>query len=182
MEILKEKQKTSLTNNDLYKIIGKVKIIRYPDFATYDSIFQCFGGSNKFVIFFETESNDVGHWECCFLDRQHKIIHFFDSYGLPPDAAEEYLNKNLEFKLKENKPLLYKMFADAEKSGFTCLYSSFRYQEMKNDISTCGRWCAIRLKNMKLSDDEFHSKMTNLKLKWHYPTYDDVVTKLTEKF
>lgn len=182
MDIIKQKENISLSNFDIIKIVGKVKIIKYPEIMNYNSIFEIFGSDNKFVIFFETESDNVGHWECCFMNKKKKTIEFFDSYGLAPDKAESFLSKNLEIHLKENKPLLTPLFIDAEKSGFICTYNAFRYQEMKGDISTCGRWCSIRLKYMNLTDQQFYSKINNLKLKWHYPTFDDIITKLTEKY
>ena len=182
MEIIQQKENEALSNTQIYKIVGTVKIIKYPDIANYKTIFEIFGLDNKFIIFFETEDNSVGHWECCFINRNKKIIEFFDSYGLEPDQAEEFLNSNLQLKLKENKPLLKPLFKDAQNSGYNCIYSSFRYQEMKGNISTCGRWCSIRLKYMNLTDDQFFTKINNLKIKWNLPTYDNVITKMTIQY
>ena len=182
MEIIQKKENEALSNTQIYKIIGTVKIIKYPDIANYKTIFEIFGLDNKFIIFFETEDNSVGHWECCFINRNKKIIEFFDSYGLEPDKAEQFLSSNLQIKLKENKPLLTPLFKASLQSGYNCIYSSFRYQEMKGNISTCGRWCSIRLKYMNLTDDEFFKKIDNLKIKWNLPTFDNVVTKMTIQY
>ena len=53
---------------------------------------------------------------------------------------------------------------------------------MEGNISTCGRWCSIRLKYMNLTDDEFFKKINNLKIKWNLPTFDNVVTKMTIQY
>ena len=181
METIKQKENEALSNFDIYNIIGKkIKIIKYPDIENYTSIFEIFGNSNMVIIFFETENLNIGHWECMFLKQ--KEIYFFDSYGLPPDQAEKYINSNTQIKLKENKPLLYPLFVNAQKSGYSSFYNAFKYQQMKGNISTCGRWCSIRLKYMNLTDEQFYNKINNLRIKWGFDNFDYVVTKLTLKY
>ena len=84
----------ALSGDDIKKILGRdVKIIKYPDFGSVDNIFDAFI-NNECVIFFETVSQMVGHWECMFYIPTTKTIHFFDSYGIKQDGAEKFINAN----------------------------------------------------------------------------------------
>jgi YesN/AraC family two-component response regulator len=171
----------ALSGDDIKKILGRdVKIIKYPDFGSVDSIFDAFI-NNECVIFFETVSQMVGHWECMFYNPNIKTIQFFDSYGLPPDNAEKFLRQNTRITLKENTPYLKKLLNKAQDSGYNCIYSNFKYQEMIGDIETCGKWSSIRLKNKNMNDDEFYNYITGIKTQNNLPTYDDTISFIVYK-
>ena len=126
----------ALSGDDIKKILGRdVKIIKYPEFGNMDSIFSAFI-NNECVIFFETVSQMVGHWECMFYNPTIKTIQFFDSYGLAPDNAEKYLRQNTRVTLKENKPSLTALLNKAQDLNYYCIFSNFKYQEMVGDIET----------------------------------------------
>ena len=89
-------QSYAMSNTDIFKIIGKSTVIKYPDLANKKSIFECFDSRNRCVLFFETVAGGVGHWECMFYIPSTKTIHFFDSYGIKQDGAEKFINLKVE--------------------------------------------------------------------------------------
>ena len=171
----------ALSGDDIKKILGRdVKIIKYPDFGNVDNIFDAFN-NNECIIFFETVSQMVGHWECMFYNPNIKTIQFFDSYGLPPDNAEKYLRQNTRITLKENKKYLTALLNKAQDLGYKCIYSNYKYQEMVGDIETCGKWSSIRLKNKNMNDDEFYNYITGIKTQNNLPSYDDTISFIVYK-
>jgi hypothetical protein len=167
----------ALSGDDIKKILGyNVKIIKYPEFGNMDSIFEAFDNRDTCIIFFETVSSSVGHWECIFNDPDTSTITFFDSYGLAPDTAENYLRKNTRITLKENKPYLTVLLNKAQDKGYNCIFSTFKYQEMTGDVETCGKWSSIRIKNKGMNNDEFYNYITAIKTKNNLPTYDDTIS------
>jgi len=177
MNSYKKLNSYALSGDDIKKILGRdVKIMKYPEFGNIDSIFEAFDNKNSCIIFFETVSQTVGHWECIFYNPNIKTIEFFDSYGLAPDSAEKYLRQNTRITLKENKPYLTMLLNKAQDLNYNCIYSTFKYQEMIGDIETCGKWSSIRIKNMNMNDDEFYNYITSVKTQNNLPTYDDTIS------
>ena len=56
-----------LSNIDIKKILHGINIIPYPQLKKYNSLLSCMQNKNMFIIFFETENNTTGHWQCMFL-------------------------------------------------------------------------------------------------------------------
>ena len=186
MSIWTEKENYSLSAADIEKLVGgHIPIVKYPDLQNYDvnSFLKLFNNDKRgFIIFFETESQTVGHWEACMM-LDGNTIAFFDSYGLRPDEAEDFLSKETDIKLKENKPWLTDLLNQCETDkGYATTYSQFKFQKMVGDVSTCGRWSATRLFNHAKTDGQFMNYMTGLKQRWGLPTYDQTVVELTFKY
>jgi hypothetical protein len=178
-----KKENYSLSSQDLTKLVGGVPIIKYPDLQYYDvnKFLKLFSNPKSgFILFFETENATTGHWETCFMNS--KNIHFFDSYGLKPDEAQDYLSKNTDIKLQENKPYLTNLFSQCMDMGYNCFYSVYKYQEMLGNVSTCGRWSATRLFNHTKTDSQFLDYMTSLKKRWGAKTFDETVVELTFQY
>lgn len=167
-----------LNEDDIYKLVGRTNIIKYPDLIKYKSIFECFDDKGRFVLFFETTSNVSGHWECCFKVGQ--TINFWDSYGLAPDQCKIYLNKNKLIQLKEFKPVLSSMLNNASDMGFNVIYNTIQYQSWSANMDDCGRWVSERLNHMNMNEKQFYGLMEATRKYYALPTLDDVVIKLTK--
>lgn len=178
---IQDEENYSLTPEDMYKIIGyHCPLIKYPDLINYDynKFLRLFSNiKNGFIVFFETVNSHVGHYECCFRNGQG--LNFFDAYGLYPDKAESFLTQNTRIRLKETQPLLTKLFDDCMDHGWTVRYNVNKFQNMNSNISTCGRWCAIRLKNSQMTDNQFLSYIESIKKRFNAQTMDEAVTRLT---
>lgn len=168
-----------LNNNDINKILGKINIIKYPDLAKYNDINKCFGNKNAFVIFFETQNKNVGHWQCMF--KQNNNLFFWDSYGLAPGTEINYISKQIAIQLKEYKPVLLDLLNKAVSNGQNVYYNNTDYQQWKGDVSTCGRHICTRILNDKMTEQQYYNYLTNYMRQNKLPTLDDAVTDITYK-
>ena len=174
-------QSYAMSNTDIFKIIGKSTVIKYPDLANKKSIFECFDSRNRCVLFFETVAGGVGHWECLFYIPSTKTIHFFDSYGIKQDGAEKFINQNTAVNLKENKPYLTNLINDAVSKGYKYEYNIHDYQQWKGDVETCGKHVSNRLLNMNMDNDEYYNYMVSMKQKLGVDNFDQVVEEIIFK-
>jgi hypothetical protein len=158
----------SLNSSNIKSILGSsIKIIEYSQLGGMKSIDEAFDNQGRCVLFFATTSNDVGHWECAY--RIDTNIVFFDSYGLDVDQCKNFVSKKLEIKLHEYPDYLSDLL---RKSRYSVYHNPIHYQQMKNDVSTCGKHSVFRLLNKELSAQQYLELMNNLKTKYNVNTYD----------
>jgi hypothetical protein len=163
---------------------GKVNVITYKDLEGVKNIDQILKPWNACIILFETKEH-FGHWTAILKYKQDKqghtvkdnepgkwAIEYFDSYGMKPDDELDYVPDNLKSKLGEDRTHLTKLLLD---SGYPIIYNKIPLQEMKGQISTCGRWVGARVNfrhidlgkfckaflNQKMSPDEWITAMTS---------------------
>jgi len=108
---------------------------------------------------------DVGHFCCVFKNKEG--INFFDSLGIKMDnelylANGKYKNHDFTYLTK----LLYE-------ANTKVIFNEYQLQNIKT--STCGHWCAIRMKYYDLFNDEFYKIFKNKKNR------DQIVVKLFNK-
>jgi hypothetical protein len=142
----------SLSNADINAILEPdTKIWVYPDFARMSSIEEAFDSLGRCIFLFLTESRTVGHW-CCMWEKG-KTIHYFDSYGLAPEAARKWMSEEQLEELGQEEPYLMRLL---KASGRPVVYNKVKYQREGGDVATCGRWVVTRLVFKDLSDWKFH--------------------------
>jgi hypothetical protein len=166
-------QDYALSNFDIAKLLNnKIKIVTYSEIANYKTIDELLKPYNQIIILYESSKN-MGHWCACW--KKGKMIHMFDSYGLFIDDELKFV-KNKTFKEKSNQdyPYLTKLIYD---SKYELDYNDHRLQRFSSGISTCGRWCVLRLLNKNLSTDAFYHKVKEAS-KMADMTPDEFVTKL----
>lgn len=166
----------ALSSIIIKKLLPNIKIIEYSQLQNMKSIDEAFDKMGRFMLFFATESANIGHWECVF--KQGNNIIFFDSYGLDVDMCKDYVKNNLLIKLKEYPDYLSNLLS---KSGYNVYHNSTKYQEMIGDISTCGRHCINRLTNKNLTAQQYLQLMNNLKQEFNSKTYDAALTEYQYK-
>ena len=172
-------QKYELTNTDIKKILGKrINIIPYPELKKYSSFDSCFQNNGCCIIFFETVSDSVGHWQCIFKTSDNSY-EFFDSYGLKPSGDKNYIQRKILIELDEIKPYLPNIINNELQSGSNVIFNANDYQQWANDVSTCGRHVCTRLLHRNLSEKQYYAflkkYMTDNKLK----SFDEVVVNIT---
>jgi hypothetical protein len=172
MEKLIEKQYTkAFSDTDIKKLCdNKVKIIMYSKLCKIKDISQILKPHGACVILYETKQN-YGHW-CVLLEqksgKKKKNIEHFDSYGMKPDDELAYIPENYKHTGGEDYPWLTYLLAKATspKGKYNKVaYNDYPLQESKNDISTCGRWCGMRVVLKQLNIDQFIKLFTKQKLK-----------------
>jgi len=171
-QVAKELKSYSLSNDDINRILHpKTNILIYPDFANMSSIDEAFDELGRCIFLFLTESERVGHWLCMY--KKDNTIHYFDSYGQPPEAQREWLTEEQLDTLGEGQPYLWNLL---KKSGCKVYYSTFPYQKETPSIATCGRWCVTRLICRDLTDVEFFNLVKDEMKKNDIKTYDKFVS------
>lgn len=170
----------SLSSTDVLKIVErKANLIIYSDLRYYSSIYDVMKPHGACIILFINDiDGSYGHWTCV-LDRGDRV-EFFDSYSMKPD--EEFGEIDPEIRRKHNYrglPYLSKMLYDC---GKKIEYNHGKLQSEDSNVSTCGRWVALRIlfKDLPLqkfidmmkscekygiSSDELAVKLTNPLLK-----------------
>lgn len=182
MSTLIKLEKTELTDADLRKVLGQgINIISYPDLAKYASLQECFGRNSIFIIFFETDSQTVGHWTMMLLNRKQRAMEFWDPYGLGIDCDKKYIGVPMLKKLKEYSPILTDMCADAGQNGFTVTANTVDYQSWASGVADCGRHVAVRGKKAQLSEQQYYNFLKQYMTSRRLATFDDAVTDITYK-
>lgn len=159
-------QNKPMSTSDLKKLTNnKCNIMTYNDLLNYKTLDDALGNNGAFIVLYETERN-YGHW-CACIKINNNLVEFFDPISTKPD--KEFLHIPKEY--KKNPYLSHLM----KESPYKLSYNHYKFQKDKEGISTCGRWCALRviLKNMSLDD---FKKLVTYK---NYST-DYIVTLLTE--
>lgn len=165
--IVDKAEAKSLSFDDLEKMLGKqsafTKLINYNDLKEATSIEQVFGRDKAVIILMSIEAKNapkVGHW-IALLDKPGLIEHF-DSYGFSVDQ---------ELAITHEQNLLKKLLST---SGKKVAQSRRKFQQIREQVNTCGRWCVVRIKHFEMSVTQFSDFIDKL----HYVP-DVAVTMLT---
>lgn len=174
MEDIKHLATKTLTGADILKLVNdKANIMNYREFQKYDDIYDAMGPHKALILLYETKRN-FGHWTLVFEDNNGNIQHF-DSYGYQPDKEQGFVPKEYKKNHYNKIPHLVRLLYE---SGQPIHYSQYKLQSPKKEISTCGRWVALRLLLRNLDEDKFKKIMTTPK--GINPDY--LVTMITEPF
>ena len=169
----------ALSGGDIKKALdNKVKLITYSDLMEYNNIFDVLKPYNKVVILFETTGKLIGHYTCLFKCNSEitgESIIFFDPYGMKPEKELNYAPDWLKEVTNAKKNLLYRLF---QQDTIQIRYNQHDLQKWSKKISTCGRWCIVRLMYPEYDENEFYKFFKdNAKKK----DYDKIVTEITNK-
>jgi len=168
--LVKNIYKEDLTGVDVdFLSKNKAKLLLYKDLLNYNTIFDAFGKFNNIILLFPVQSDTRGHWVCIRLNTKHHSIRHWDSYGISYVQEMGYTDNEY---VKQR--LLNNLYDKAMYDGWTVQNNTYRYQEMRDGINTCGRWACIRARFDYLNNDEF----AKLFLKQHFSA-DFYVTLLT---
>lgn len=149
------------------------KIYLYEDLEHVKDIDQLFDKEGRCVVLFPTEAKTNGHWVCMFKRKRNRID-YFDSYGVRPDGARKWLTEKQLDKLGADEPYLSRLLKHSNKRVY---YNTHPFQEMDQDVATCGRWVVARLMCKDLTPQEFYDLVHKSGMK-----PDEFVTKLTYEF
>ena len=149
--LIKNLEKVSLSGDDTLKIIeGKSNLISYDQLKGVKHIKDIMKHGACIILYLSEEH--YGHWVCVFY-RSNKLIEFFDAYGVSVDLEKDWVKKETQKKLGVCDNYLSRLLAN---SGCEIEYNHHVFQKKnKSNISTCGRWVAVRLMFRDLSLEEF---------------------------
>ena len=170
-KIIADYKNVALSDQDVLNLVdGKANIIVYPDLNQYSSLDQILEPYGACFLLYEVKKN-YGHWCCLFktLDEQGPLIEFFDSYGGFPDSQREFIPYHFRMESGQAIPFLSYLMLE---SPYELSYNQYRFQKLKDNIKSCGRWCALRILLRNLPLERFKELFYN-----QYS--DDLVTFLT---
>lgn len=156
---------TPLEFSELKRMLGQD--LTHCNFFHYDDLnnmaYEEF--SNKpsciVIIFQKNDIHDpVGHF-FTILFKDHEI-EYFDPYGF---------NIKKLYHITQQPNSLSRLLTQSNKK---IIQNTTKYQQLRDDIETCGRWCVSRIKMYKYSNKQFHKFM-----KQPINTLDQKVTILT---
>jgi len=155
--------KHSITSTDLRNYFGndiENKIVKYNELKNYRTILDLLPQNKSFkIILIENEYNK-GHW--VLVLRYGNTIEWFNSYGDKPEATKR-VNGSLKNRLLgQTSDELKRLFKSAP-SKFKVIYNKRKFQKLKPDINTCGRWVILRIltaMNMNMDLTEFNDMIT----------------------
>jgi len=138
----------ALSSDDLRKICPDLKVLTYPQLTSYGSLEELFGQDDRPVALLYETSPYYGHWTC-LIKHGPGQYEFFDPYALPPDSELFFIDDAYRRESNQEHHHLLNMILDA---GGTTIWSMKQVQKDSPNISTCGRWIALRClaRNMPL--------------------------------
>lgn len=173
-KVIQKAESISLDKNDIIKICEPypVKAIAYIELMNANDILDVFGEYDNVIILYRTKKN-YGHWVS--LLKYKNTIEYFDPYGEGPDYQ---LHKSVETVTLQGGvpiPKLSYLIKDAQnRLKFNFVYNSVKLQNYHQDVNTCGRHSALRI---KLSHMDLHRYITLMINQVFDP--DIIVTYLT---
>lgn len=167
--VIKQLEAVPLGDDDIRKHLGsKVPIIKYSDFARYNSIDELLPKDGDALVYLIEDSPNSGHW-CCVKRHNNEIL-CYDAYGNTVDNDLKWTDMNTRKQLGQGEKHLSKLLNNTNKA---VKYNNIDYQEHKPTVSTCGRHCVMFiLSNLGLED--YYKMMKSKKRKGI--NYDDIVT------
>jgi hypothetical protein len=171
----------SLSDSEVKELAGPgTRIFSYPQLSKITHLSQLVNDQYpKAVILYQTQSNGnsvYGHWTA-LSKLKDGSIQFFDSYGTFPDDQQKhigngYLQQSNQVKNKIKQLLL------AGGPINNMHYNEHKYQQLKNNINTCGRHAGFFLKS-GLSTDQYYELMETIR-KATKMSYDKLIVMLTD--
>ena len=147
-----------------------VNFIPYNHIRYIRSLDELLGKNGMCVIIYLT-GGEVGHFVTIFLHNGK--IQYFNSYGMEPDDDLRIIAPEVRQQLNETYPYLFRLICD---SGYASEYNEYKLQ--RQNTSTCGRHCIVRLWNKHLDSEEYAKKLLRISKQSGYSP-DEVVTILT---
>jgi len=140
--IVKYAARKSLSSTEIRKLCdGKVRVISYPELANYASIDEALGKYGAMIVLYETKRG-YGHWVAVFRFAPG-VCEFFDPYGMKPDEELKYIPDYYRHVSGQDEPHLSNLLQNSDYK--LVVYNGAKLQKFRDDVNTCGRWCAFRV-------------------------------------
>lgn len=143
-DMLLSRIQTSLTDGDIKRYFPGIETLKYSDLKNYSDIDELLPNDKDFKIILIEQENNLGHWVC--IMKHGNTIEYFNPYGIKVDNDKKWIGKIKNALLGQSQDMLSEMM---ERSPYKCIYSKKRFQKLRPEIQTCGRWCILRIICMK---------------------------------
>lgn len=164
-----------LTGEDIEKLLGfRPSIMMYKSLSKFlddpSKFFNILKKKKVIFVLYPTVSVYNGHW--CVIIKNHFGYEFFDPYGLDMDNEKLFINPISLVFTESYLNYLKLLFLNTP-----YIHNKFPFQQMKDGINTCGRWCVHRALNKPLSNQSYIKKV--LQGAYGYSDLDKWITKIT---
>ena len=175
--LIKKSEAIYLSDSDISNITkGEAKVVGFSSLKNVDDLIEVFADKDAFVLFYATDSANVGHYTTFILHRDKKIIEHFDSYAYDLDKLLTISDYEYRRSMGENyiKNLVARACA---KYGLRFEENKKKFQKLSNQVSTCGRYSCVRIMFRDLSMEKFNSLLEDERM-----SPDWIVSALTVLF
>jgi hypothetical protein len=178
-EIIEEIIATPMGDDTIRHYFPNCPIIKYSELANCQNIYNILKKNLSFCFILYEESPNSGHW--VVISRYGKVIEYFDSYGGPVDGPiiEKWSSNEENEELGQGKKYLTELL---RASGAIIKHNKIDYQRESPQISTCGRWCCLRIKALQRGLDlkAFRNLISQLRAASKL-TNDQIVAELIDE-
>lgn len=177
-EELEKIESIPLSDDVIRSYLPRARILKYGELNDYKSIDELLPNVKDYVILLLESDENVGHWMA--LMRPNKdTVEFWDSYGGKPGSQEKWNSKNKNNQLGQYAGVLTQLLNNFDGR---VVYNPVKYQGGGEDINTCGRWCILRIKQMKGGQnlDQFYNWIKRQKDNSDL-SYDEIVSNYIKK-
>jgi hypothetical protein len=133
--------------------------------------------ADRALVFLYRSRPEYGHYMCVFERPDSEDIYVFDSYGRAPDAYGAHLSADVRVRLQQTMPLLLEAVLAAHYRAIQ--WNEYKLQAIDPKVTTCGRWCVIRIALRDLGVKAF-AQAVRAAAKSIGGTPDQLVTLLTQ--
>lgn len=155
-EALDERIKTPMTDGDLERYFGsgiESEVMTYSQLANFASIDELLPNAFDFRIILVEQMRNKGHW--VLILKYNNIIEDFDSYGKGIEPQRNFIASGMNRLLGQEHNHIKRLVA---RSPYKYVVNKHRFQSLKPDVNTCGRWCCLRIimaKSLKMDLPEY---------------------------
>jgi hypothetical protein len=141
-----------LSLNEVQALAPNALIMKYSGLRRFSRLPRL-----PLILLYETKPN-YGHWVCVL--RTPEGIEHFDSHGIVPDDELKWVPDWLKPSTgQDTKKLMTLLYREAAEHGTQINYNAHHLQS--KDVSTCGRWCALRIALGWLPNNHFYRACVN---------------------
>lgn len=143
-----------LSESQLRQHIPNANFVPYDEIYKYKSLDQVLSHSNIAIIVY-LFTPTYGHYTTLFRN-QNGFLTYFDPFGNPIDKLLNKVPSEYKNELHENHKYLKSLIGDEQVDE-----NKYKLQNEKSQV--CGEWCAFRIKNRHLSNEQFKNYIDDLK-------------------
>lgn len=165
-------QEKGLSNIEmLITLKNEPQLLTYEELTKFNDIMDAMGPHKMLILLYEGKFSN--HWVCIFMNSDNQI-EFFNPYGTEIDESLKHINPDFRKSHGEEFPHLTELLIKSD-PNIPIVFNDFKFQQLSNNISTCGRWVVVRLLFSKLKLCDF----AKIFLDNRFYSPDDLVSLLT---
>lgn len=132
------------SDGDIRNYLPNALILQYSDLQKYPTLADVLPDVKSYCILLYEDSPNRGHWTC-ISKPEEGVAEYFDSYGGYIDEPLTWISESKQEVLGQGEPYLSMLFRKAPEE---VVYSKVDYQKESPTVSSCGRWCVLRILKM----------------------------------